>query len=77
MLVSEQKCNSCQEYLVTLRALASRGKQQQAVTTPTKRTDASSHVNFRYLSKPEKAECFCSTRAKEAVKEADGKKLNY
>ena len=46
MIVNEQKCNSCQEYRATLRALASRGKQQQAVTTHKKRTDASSHVNF-------------------------------
>ena len=72
MLVHEQKCSSCKGYRANLRALASRGKQQ-AATTPTKCTNASSHVNFRYLNTPEKTArlASCSMRAKVAVSEVE------
>ena len=71
MLVSDEKCTACKEYRATLRSLSSRQKQQ--ASTSTKRTDASSHVNFRYLSSPEKAQRFtnCSTKAKIASKELE------
>ena len=72
MLVCEHKCDSCKAYRATLRALASREKSQ-AETTPTKRTGASSHFNFRYLSTPDKSARLtsCSTRAKLALKDVE------
>jgi len=65
MLTVASKCSSCKAYRATLQPLSSRQKQQ-AASTPTKRTDASSYANFRYLSTPEKAAHFsnCSARAK-------------
>ena len=52
MVVSDEKCTACKEYWATLQSLSSRQKQQ--ASTSTRRTDALSHVNFRYLSTPEK-----------------------
>ena len=56
MLVSKEgvRCSACRKYRGTLRSLRSRLEKRLA-TTPTKRTDPSSHVNFRYLNTPEKS----------------------
>jgi len=72
ILVCNQKCDSCKAYQATLRALASR-EEKNAETTPTKRISASSHVNFRYLSTPDKSARLarCSTRAKLALKDVE------
>lgn len=67
--MKDDRCESCKSYRANLRALSSRHKRKTQ-TTPTKRTASSSHVNFRYLNTPEKAERFtnCSTEAKSAKK---------
>ena len=59
-LVRDARCDSCKSYRANLRALSSRHKQQ-ALSTPTKRTSISSHVNFRYLNTPEKAKRLANT----------------
>ena len=71
-LVRDARCDSCKSYRANLRALSSRHKQQ-ALSTPTKRTSTSSHVNFRYLNTPEKAKRLanCSTEAKVAKKKVN------
>ena len=70
MIVHEVKCDACKAYRPNLRSLRSRRKQQINVT-PTKRTNAVSRVNFRYLNTPEKVARMssCSTEAKVAKKE--------
>ena len=68
-LVKDARCDLGKGYCANLRALSSWHKQQ-ALSTPTKRTSTSSHVNFRYLNAPEKAKQLanCSTEAKVAKK---------
>ena len=72
MLAKQQRCVSCRAYRPTLRALSSQEKNILP-TTPTKRTSSSSHVNFRYLSTPEKVRRLanCSSRAKLALREIE------
>ena len=54
-LVEDARCESCK-----LRALSSRHKQQ-TLSTPTKWTSKSSHVNFRYLNTPKCYFCNCQS----------------
>lgn len=70
LLAHESKCESCKAYRSNLRSLKSR-KKQQLSRSPARRTSSSSHVNFRYLSTPEKVTRMrnCSTAAKAAKKE--------
>ena len=50
--VTGGRCDSCKKYRAVLRAMHSR----QSTSTPSsERTEISSHVNYRYLTTPEKA----------------------
>ena len=49
------RCSECTHYRKTLLAMLSRN--QRLSDTAVSRTDASSHVNYRYLRTPEKIKC--------------------
>ena len=72
LLVKDKECNPCKSYHSTLRVLDSRGKHNDS-TSPSKCTNVSSHVNFHYLTTPEKATRLanCSAKAKLTGKEIE------
>ena len=60
---SVKRCNKCSEYRKTLNVLCKRSASKDDTVS---RTDPASHVNFRWLSSPEKTDRLrhLSTRSK-------------
>ena len=61
ILVNGVKCESCKEYRSTLRAICHRHSCN--AHKPTKSSEVSSHVNYRYLKTPEQRERMSQLKA--------------
>lgn len=65
------RCTICIRYRKALRSMLSRHRKQEISTN---RTDISSHVNFRFLTTPEKSKRFDNARVEGSVRRIECEK---